>query len=142
MALANQSDVPERASSFAMDHEYGVSANVNIFKGALVALSAGFIEPGTGALALVSVGRAEENCDNTGGADGALACRVRSGIYRYQNSAGDAVPATQVGAVCFIEDDEFVASTDNGGTLSEAGVVYEVDANGVWVAQAYPTDKP
>lgn len=47
----------------------------------------------------------------------------------FDNSAGDAVDAADVGSDVFIEDDVTVAATDAGGTLSVAGRCLAVDAD-------------
>ncbi|MHA1572464.1 MAG: hypothetical protein ACTSX8_00565 [Alphaproteobacteria bacterium] len=108
------------------------------YKGALVVFNGEFLEPGTAATGLIAVGRAELDTDNASGGDGDVTVEARSGIFRWNNSGSDAVPATQVGSECFIEDDETVSATDDTGARSAAGFVYEVDADGVWVATGFP----
>ena len=136
-ALAIQADVPEKASSFAMRHNRGVAASVNVFKGALMAVDAnGDFAPGTATTGLTPVGRAEQNQDNSSGGAGDLNVAVRSGIFRFQNDGGTAVVAGDVGDVCFILDDATVSG--DGTARSPAGIVYEVDADGVWVAVGFP----
>jgi hypothetical protein len=136
-ALAIDTDVPEKASSFSMISEYGVAATAVCYQGALMVVDAnGNFAPGTATTGLVAAGRCGEFVDNTGGGAGDLNVRVKSGIFRFLNSAGDAIPATQVGEDCFIEDDATVSATSAGQSI--AGRVYEVDADGVWVAISYP----
>lgn len=114
---------------------YGVAADAVIFGGALVVLNAGWAEPGSTATGLVAVGRAEGKADNTGGANGDTSVRVQRGIFRFNNSAaGDAIAAADIGADCYIVDDQTVAKTDGTGTRSRAGKIVNVDALGVWVA--------
>ena len=138
-ALTADTSIPEKASAFSMINEYGTAAAAVCYQGALVVVDAnGNFAPGTTALNLVGAGRCEEFVDNSGGAAGDLTVRVKSGIFRFSNSAGDPIPATQVGETCFIEDDNTVSATNGGATQSAAGRVYEVDADGVWVAIAYP----
>jgi len=114
---------------------YGVDGGAKIFAGAIVALNAaGYAIPGATAAGLVTAGRAEEQVDNTGGADGAVSVRVRRGTFRYANSAGaDAITRAEVGDDCYLVDDQTVAKTDGAGTRSVAGKVVQVDAQGVWV---------
>lgn len=112
----------------------GVAAATTIYGGAIVARNAaGFATQGATATGLVGVGRAEERVVNAGSA-GDVAIRVRPGTYRYGNSAsGDAITIADIGAPCWIVDDQTVAKTDGGGTRSIAGYVAGVDAQGVWV---------
>lgn len=130
-ALAQDRNTPARAAS---TRQLKVAANAKIYAGALVVLAAGVAKPGSTALNLVAVGRAEHAVDNTGGADGAQVVDVRPGTFRYANSAGaDEVTDAQIGSDCFVVDDQTVAKTDGGGTRSKAGEVFAVDAQGVWV---------
>lgn len=111
-----------------------VKTNVKIYAGALVVASAGYAAPGSAALGLVYLGRAEEYVDNTGGADGAKSLLVRRGkAFKFGNKADDLVTEAERGALCFIVDDETVAKTDAGCTRSPAGIVVGVDADGVWI---------
>lgn len=115
-----------------------VAAAVKIYGGALVAASAtGYAAPGTAALNLSYLGRAEEAVDNTAGADGAKTVLVRRGkAFKFKNSGADAVAQADFGKPCFIADDETVAKTSGGGVRSVAGIVVGVESDGVWVAGA------
>lgn len=115
-----------------------VAANVRIYAGALVvANAAGYAAPGSTALDLTYLGRAEETVDNTGGANGAKTVLVRRGkAFQFKNSGADAVTQACLGEPCYIVDDETVAKTSGGGTRSVAGIVVGVESDGVWVADA------
>jgi hypothetical protein len=115
-------------------YEYAVAANARIYAGAIVALNAGWAQPGATAVGHVAAGRADEQADNTGGANGARTVRVRRGVFKYRNSATDPITAADIGRQCFIQDDETVARTNGGNTRSPAGVIREVEVTGVWVA--------
>jgi peptidoglycan hydrolase-like protein with peptidoglycan-binding domain len=131
-ALAAERNTPQLA-----DGSYGwpVKGSVKIYKGALVVANAGYAAPGTAATGLVALGRAEETVDNTAGSDGALKIAVRPGVFRFGNSAStDAIAQADVGADCYIVDDQTVAKTSATGTRSRAGKIQAVDAIGVWVA--------
>lgn len=111
----------------------GVGANAKIWQGGLVMLSGGYAVPGAAAVGAIGLGMAEETYDNTGGAAGALNAEVKTGVFCFQNSSADPVPASQIGQNCFIVDDQTVAATNGSNTRSVAGVVFNVDADGVWV---------
>jgi len=58
----------------------------------------------------------------------------REGVFRYANSAAaDLIATADIGAVCYIVDDQTVAKTNGTNTRSPAGAVVDVDAIGVWV---------
>jgi hypothetical protein len=111
-----------------------VKASAKINQGSLVVFDAGFAAPGRTAVGLIAAGRARQNADNTGGAAGAIGVEVERGTFRWANSsAGDLIAQADVGADCFIVDDQTVAKTNGGATRSRAGKVLAVDASGVWV---------
>jgi hypothetical protein len=131
-ALAKDRNTPARDGSAI---ELGVAAAAVFFAGAIACRSAtGFATPGAVATTLKALGRAEENVDNTGGANGAKTLRIKKGVFRFANSAaGDLIAAADIGNDCFIVDDQTVAKTNGGATRSIAGKVFDVDAQGVWV---------
>lgn len=112
-----------------------VAAGAKIYAGALVVANAtGYAAPGSKALNLTYLGRADEYMDNTGGADGAVSVRVRRrNAFYWANSATDAVTQASLGKPCYIVDDQTVSGTNGANTQSAAGVVVGLDANGVWV---------
>lgn len=131
MALSKDRNTPRADGDI---RQFGVSADAVIYAGALIVLNGGFAEPGSVATTLKAVGRAEEAVDNTGGADGDVTVNVRRGIFRFKNSAaGDLIAADDIGATCYVVDDETVALTNGANTRSAAGTIYDVDADGVWV---------
>ena len=112
----------------------GMAAAVLIFAGALVARNAaGNATPGATAVGLLGAGRAVDTVDNTLGLAGAKSVEVEKGIFRFDNLGADPVTIAGIGTNCFIVDDQTVAATDGGATRSIAGVVFNVDAQGVWV---------
>ncbi len=113
-----------------------VSDNLKIHNGALVALFFGFAVPASTALGIICVGKAEETADNTkpGHFSGAVSVLVRQGVFKWENSAeADAITFAEVGTYCYAVDDQTVAKTDGGSTRSRAGLVIQVDPDGVWV---------
>ena len=131
-ALTRNRDTKARSGDIT---EPPVKGAAEIFAGALVAVDAnGYAVPGSTATTLKGLGRAEQHVDNSAGADGDMSVRVGRGIYRFANSAAaDEITLSDVGADCYIVDDQTVAATDGTGTRSVAGKVHDVDAQGVWV---------
>lgn len=114
---------------------FPVSAGVVCRAGGIAVLNGGYIEPGTTALSLVAQGRFEETVDNSGGADGDVTARVmRDDVFLFENSAAaDEITQADVGANCYIVDDQTVAKTDGTGTRSVAGTIVGIESGKVWV---------
>ena len=106
---------------------------VLIEKGKLVVLNSGNAEEGSEATGLVVVGRAEETVDNSGGSPGDKNIKVRSGVFPWVNSSGDAVADADVGNTVYVEDDQTISKTDNAGARSAAGKLMQLDSEGAWV---------
>lgn len=117
------------------ERQVPVAANAVIFQGGLVQINAtGFAVPATATAANVTIGRAEDSVNNTGGANGAQVVCARRGRFRFANSAaGDLITRSDIGKPCYVVDDQTVAKTNNAGARPVAGTVYDVDAQGVWV---------
>lgn len=114
--------------------DFPAAATTKIHQGSIVALSAGYAAPGATATGRIAVGRAEQTIDNTSGAAGAVSVPVKRGIFKFGNSsAGDLIAQANVGADCYIVDDQTVALTNGGSTRSVAGKIVGVDSDGVWV---------
>ena len=110
-------------------------AAVKCYAGGIAAFNAaGYIAPGITATTLTYWGRFEETVDNSGGAAGDLNVLVRrKKAFKWANSGGDPIAQADVGAICYIEDDQTVAKTNGGATRSAAGTVVQVDSDGIWV---------
>ncbi|MCF6174824.1 MAG: hypothetical protein L3J71_03550 [Victivallaceae bacterium] len=100
-----------------------------IYCGSMVAIdkTTGEAEPAADAANLVVKGRANEYIDNT---DDGLRVQIEVGIFCWENSAGNAVTDTDL--ICYVEDDQTVSS-DPGDNAVIAGVVVDIDDDGVWV---------
>ncbi|AZC67374.1 hypothetical protein [Pseudomonas chlororaphis] len=110
-----------------------VAANTRIFAGSMVVANAtGYAAPGSAALNLSYLGRAEESVDNRGGAAGALQIEVRHGKAFCWTNDGTITQA-HLFKTAFIVDDETVAAGDATGTRSAAGRIVGIDPDGVWV---------
>lgn len=111
---------------------FAVAASTTIHQGSLVVLDAGYAKPGRTATGLIAVGRAESSATAVSAGDAQV--EVRRGVVKFANSsAGDLIAQADVGADCFIVDDQTVAKTNGTNTRSRAGKIAAVDADGVWV---------
>jgi len=134
-ALSSDRDTQRRNGDQA---SYPVAASTKIYPGAIVCANsaAAFVTKGATATTLRPVGVAEELADNSAGSNGAISVNVRrDGWFRFANSAsGEAITLADVGADCYIVDDQTVAKTNGSSSRSIAGKVRDVDANGVWIS--------
>jgi len=132
MALTADRNTPRRDGSIVT---LPVAAAKLIYSGALVARDAsGNATPGATATTLIGVGRAEARADNSAGSAGDISVDVRKGVFRFANSASaDQLTRADIGASCYIVDDQTVAKTNGSSTRSVAGTVFDVDPDGVWV---------
>lgn len=130
MALTQDRNTPMKATEVLV---VPVAANTRIFAGALVVATAtGFAAPGSTALGLSYLGRAEVSVDNRGGAAGATSIEVRHGkAFCWANDG--TVTQAHLFKTAYIVDDETVAAGDAAGTRSASGRIVGVDALGVWV---------
>jgi hypothetical protein len=112
---------------------FPVAAATKILAGVLLALDgSNNLVNGTEAAARRIVGWSNDEVDNSGGSAGDLTAKVNVGIVQLVNSGTNAVTNAHIGKVCFIEDNQTVASV--AGTNSVvAGRVLLVDGDGVWV---------
>lgn len=139
-ALAANKDVQERASAFSQrvgDFGSGTPDDAKVFyKGALIAYdtSDDTLKPAATSTTLIALGRCEDSF--TAGASGAPSvANVRSGIFKFENSASsDAIANDDAGADCYIVDDQTVALTSGTSSRSVAGKIVKVESDGVWVA--------
>ena len=110
-----------------------VAAGAVIADGALVVAKDGYAAPGELAAGLTYIGRADQRVDNSDGAAGAKRIQVRrGGLFRWDNASGaGAITQDDVGKTAYIFDDRTVTRTAAGA--SPAGVILDVDPDGVWV---------
>ena len=133
-ALTQDRNTVRRDGLFA---SYPQAASTLIYAGALVCIntSTGYATKGATSTTLRAVGVSDLRSDNSAGAAGAVNVKVRrDGWFRFSNSAStDQVTLADVGADCYIVDDQTVAKTSATNTRSVAGKVRDVDADGVWI---------
>ncbi len=123
-----------------------LAADAKVFKGAtalaiLSGTSKGFYEQGKSSAIGIVKGRFLQTVDNTGGADGAKMAEIDFSfsspagrkVYLLDNDTGSAVDETDREGGCYVLDDHTVSMTVS---TAEAGVVYDVTDEGVWVEMA------
>ena len=130
-ALTADRNTPRRLDREIEAHP--VKGGARIFAGALVMLDAdGWAIAGAAGVGLVAVGRADEAVAAT--ANGNAGVRTRRGVLRFANSGGaDAITRAEIGDPAYVVDDQTLAKTNGSGTRSAAGIIRDVDAQGVWV---------
>nr|WP_064494314.1 hypothetical protein [Pseudomonas chengduensis] len=110
-----------------------LAANAKIYAGALTVANAnGYGAPGSTAVGLAYIGRAEEAVDNTGGANGAKSVPVRR-LRAFKWANDGSINQAHLLKTAYIVDDQTVAATDGTNTRSPAGRIVGIDADGVWV---------
>lgn len=132
MALSADRNVPRRDGVQFGDP---VAAATTIYTGALIALDAsGNAVPASAIAAQRTRGVAQRRADNSAGVAGATRVEGMRGVFRLDNSAGaDEILRADIGNDCYVADDETVAKTSATATRPVAGVIRDVDADGVWV---------
>jgi hypothetical protein len=134
-ALSGPRATPLRASQGALsvDLYLLMAASTVIHQGSLVALNAtGLAKPAGGAVATERVAGVAQEA-KTSAASGATYVRVKRGVAKLANLAGDLVVQANLLADCFADDDQTVRATSNTNTRSRAGKVIQIEADGVWV---------
>jgi len=110
-----------------------VAASTKIYAGAKVARNAsGYAVPASDTAGLVVVGRAEEQVDNSNGANGDKYVDVRRGVFAWANGAS--FSRANIGQECYVADDQTVTNAAGSTNKVYAGIIVEVDSDGVWVA--------
>jgi hypothetical protein len=115
-----------------------VAAATKIYAGIMVALNAaGYLVAAADTAGLKVIGRSEQQVDNLGGANGALLCHVRRGVYLFDNSTTNALDADDLFEDCFVEDDHTVAETSTNGVKAGRFVGFGGDPSGSDVTQCW-----
>ncbi len=112
-----------------------VAASQLIYAGSIVMRNAaGFLVKGTEATGLIGAGRAHQRVDNSAGGDGDLTLNFRPGFFAFANAGGaDLITDVDIRSLCYAQDDQTVAKTDNGGARSPVGTVAFLEDNAVFV---------
>ena len=141
-ALTNDRHTLERTGYLST---HPIATNTLCYAGGLATLTAtGYVRPGTvdvSSPTSVAVGRFRRRYDNRTSADNMTAsdtAEVEHGIFRWNNYASDAVTSASIQRACYVLDDQTVAATSATGARGPAGIVVDVDSDGVWVATGVP----
>ena len=133
-ATTTDRNTPRRAGE---DYSFGVAASTKIPAGVIVQCdSTGYARNGTAdtSVSLKTLGVSQALADNSAGAAGATLVPVKRGVFRFGNSASsDAIALKDINADCYVVDNQTVALTNGSSTRVKAGVIKDVDADGVWV---------
>jgi hypothetical protein len=145
-ALAGARNTPHLGAGEVVltSHDVALKAGTKAYKGGVLCTdSTGYGVKATATTGLICCGildpqqAAQPNLDNTSGSSGDIIARVTPGNHRLGNSLStDAITVADVGAVCYLVDDQTVAKTDGGGARSPAGIIEAVDSSGVFVFMA------
>jgi hypothetical protein len=129
-ALTASRDTPARTG---VDVAIGVASNTVIYSGSLVAINtSGYAVPASDTASYKVVGRAQATVDNSGTAgNGALSVNVRRGVFLWAN--GDSFTIADVGNLAYVEDDQTVQKAASATHDVVAGIIIDVDTDGVWV---------
>lgn len=122
-----------------------VAAGAVCFTGGLAIAAAGNARPGREGQGADNAAKAADAAtyravgvflsDVTGGAaNGDARVDIQQGVFPFANSAaGDTLTQADIGKPCYIVDDQTVAKTSPNSTRAAAGIVQEIDDDGVWV---------
>jgi len=113
-----------------------VEANSKIWGGGIVVVNANgnAVKGAATQNGLRAAGIAEDPADNSSGAAGAITVSTLRGCFRLANgTAADLLARADIGATCYVIDDQTVGKTNGSTTRATAGIVRDVDADGVWV---------
>jgi hypothetical protein len=107
-----------------------IAASTKLYQGGIVCLNAsGLAVPGSVSTTLKAMGVAQKTYDNSTGAASAFNIEARAGVFWFNSgTSGDAIAQANVGATCYIIDDNTVGLTNGTSTRSVAGTIVDVDA--------------
>lgn len=135
MALTANRDTERKVSPFDMVHEHiGIDSD-EFYKGALLMFdqSDARIKPAAAITDGICMGRCMDRVST--GASNTKRVRAESGIFQW-GQTGTTITRAHIGVAVYAADDQTVTLSSSGA--SKVGVVYDVDAKGVWVATTFP----
>lgn len=110
-------------------NQLGVKASTKIYGGSLCVNDAGVAAPGRTATGLLVLGVARKQYDNSAGSAGDIIGEFDHGDYVFVNDGSDAVVVGDIGALCYIVDDQTVCHTSTGKSI--AGRVVAINPPGI-----------
>jgi hypothetical protein len=115
-----------------------VAGGVKIFRGALIAKNPlGFTVPAADVLGLRAFGIAQEQVDNTLGADGAAEVRYLTAVSaKFRNDTISPVTQAQLLGVVFVKDDQTVQAVSSKGVV--AGIAESLERDGTVMVYVAP----
>jgi hypothetical protein len=115
--------------------EFPVAAAALLLQGTIACMAAsGYATPGITATGLKVLGVVDATADNRLGAAGDVRVKISRGTYKFANSSGaDLIGLADVGNSAYLVDNQTVAKTSGGSTRSVAGIIRDVEPDGVWV---------
>lgn len=135
-AVAAKRDTPRKGTdAIPSTLSFDVYTGTTIYEGTIVAVDTthGYAVAGATSTTHKVVGVAKASVANTG-ASGAKKVEVTQGPHKFFNSAAaDAITVAETMGLCYLVDNQTVAKTNGTNTRSPAGIILEVDADGVWV---------
>ena len=128
--MANDRNTPHR---YGLGLRLPVAAAVRLYAGRMVGVNAdGNAVPAGNAAAIAIVGIAQEQIDNRDGTAGAQSVNVRRGSFQLKPAAAG-ITLAAYGKRVKATDDESVSLVGEDAAAIVAGIVRDVDADGVWV---------
>ena len=141
-ALSSQANIRSRQGKIPNLRDVPLKAGYKVYAGAIVVIqqSTGYGRPGFSGTGCVAIGVAQTTLDNSStgtlpgaNTDGGLVMPVKSGgiFGPFANDTGTPVAATDRTKVCYLLDDNTI--TMSSSSASVAGIVQDLDSEGVWV---------
>lgn len=129
--ITNERDTLSRA--FQLLH-FMLVATVIVYKGGLAGVfiagaNAGKVQAAGDTADMKVIGMFNDSVDNSDDGEGV---NIKPGCYHLDNSETNALTSAHLFKPCYIEDDQTVSS-DPGVNSVVAGILIDIDADGVWV---------
>lgn len=125
-ALSEDRNTPQRDGDVV---SVAVASGKVVYAGAMIAVnSSGTAQPASDASGLSVIGRAENYVDAS--VTAGLLLKVSRGVFLWEN--GSSITDADIGDLCYALDDQTVKTTGVTNYVI-AGVIVDVDDNGVWV---------
>lgn len=126
-ALTADRNTPMKGDARAISCK--VAASTQIFKGAIVSANAtGFLVPGGDTAGHVCMGVADQNVDNTAGADGDAECIVLKGVAGLR-ADGVAPGQAEIGRAVMIQDDGNITNALTAANDIAAGTLDSIEGS-------------